>query len=59
MTDNIKAALICAVLAVALIGGWVLVSHFEARTFSKLTGREVSTWDAMWVSLRVQDGAIK
>lgn len=32
---------------------WIIPSSFEARTFTRLTGREVSTWDAMWVELRV------
>lgn len=32
---------------------WVVSSHFEAATFTKLTGKEATTWDAMWVNLRV------
>lgn len=27
--------------------------YMEARTFNKLTGANVSTWDAIWVNLRV------
>jgi len=38
------------------IGPWVLSSHFEAKTFCKLTGRtDITTWDAMWINLRVDD----
>lgn len=34
---------------------WIGASFMEARTYSRLTGHTVTTWDAMWVSLRVQD----
>ena len=29
-------------------------SYFEARSYNRLTGSEVTTWDAMFVDLRVQ-----
>lgn len=45
-----------AVLGLAL-GWWVLSSWMEASTYARLTGKQVSTWDAMWVELRVQEGA--
>ncbi len=32
---------------------WIIGSYFEAKTFTKLTGREVSVLDAMFVQLRV------
>ena len=38
-------------------GGWVGQSYFEARTYTRLTGRNVTTWDAMWVDLRVIEPA--
>ena len=28
-------------------------AHMEAKTYNKLTGSHVSTWDALWVQLRV------
>ena len=38
--------------------GMFLLSYFfaymEAKTYTKITGREVSAWDAMWVKLRVE-----
>jgi hypothetical protein len=43
------------ILLVPLIG-WVVPSYFEARAYRKLTGADVTTWDAMWVELRVQEG---
>ncbi len=42
------------VLGLAL-GGWVFSSYQEARTYERLTGKHVTTWDAMWVDLRVQE----
>lgn len=36
-----------------LLIGWILLSHFEARAFNRVTGAEVSTWDAMFIELRV------
>ena len=36
-------------------GAWIVQSHFEARAFNRVTGSDVSTWDAMWVELRVQE----
>ncbi len=40
-----------------LVGSvWVTRSYFEARTYSRLTGVSVSTWDALWVEFRVQEG---
>jgi len=41
------------------IGGciWVTQSHFEAKTYARLTGKDVTTWDAMWLELRVQEQA--
>jgi hypothetical protein len=40
-----------------LLGFWVVSSYLEARSFERITGRHVSTWDAMFVELRVQEGA--
>jgi len=35
-------------------GLWVGFSHLEARSFERVTGTHVSTWDAMFLELRVQ-----
>lgn len=34
-------------------------SYFESKTYNKLTGAHTTTWDAMWVELRVQDAPKK
>lgn len=36
---------------------WVIRSHYEAETYERLTGVHVTTWDAMWVQLRVIEPA--
>lgn len=37
-----------------LIGMWVFTSSMEAGAYNRATGSDVSTWDAMWIELRVQ-----
>lgn len=55
---NVKIIRIgCAVVIAAFVAWWVFSSWMEASTYAKLTGKDVSTWDAMWVELRVQEGA--
>lgn len=43
-------------LIALLIGVWVFASWCEAAAFNRITGKSVSTWDAMFVTLRVQEG---
>lgn len=40
-----------------LLFSWPICSYFEARAYNNITGKNVSTWDAMFVELRVQEGA--
>jgi hypothetical protein len=42
---------------VLCIGVWVTASYFEARAYKNVTGKEISTLDAMFVNLRVQGTA--
>lgn len=35
---------------------WVVQSSMEASAFNRATGKSVTTWDAMWIELRVQEG---
>lgn len=41
---------------VCVVAFMVVSSFFEARAFNAVTGKNVSTWDAMWIELRVQEG---
>lgn len=38
-----------------ILFGWVVKSSFEANSYNRLTGKNVSTWDAMFIELRVQE----
>lgn len=53
----VTSVLLIAIIFIS-VGGWVTKSHFEAKTYSRLTGRQVTTWDAMWVQLRVIEPAL-
>lgn len=57
--SNILTVLLLVVGVVVALGVWVGGSYLEARAFNRVTGSHVSTWDAMWCELRVQDAAQK
>jgi len=40
-------------IALCSIGWWVTKSRMEASAFNRITNSDVTTWDAMWVQLRV------
>lgn len=46
-----------ALLCVLLVGGWLGQSYFEARAYNRVTGKNVSMFDAMFIELRVQESA--
>jgi ABC-type spermidine/putrescine transport system permease subunit II len=58
-TTNSKniALLLFVLLVLASIFGplavWVFASHMEASTYNRVTGRDITTWEAMWTNLRV------
>ena len=53
--NPLMSMVICAlVVAMLSAAGWVAVSYFEANAYNRATGSHVSTWDAMWIELRVQ-----
>lgn len=45
-----------AIVLALVVTIWWAQSYFEAQAFNRATGSNVSTWDAMWVELRVQEG---
>lgn len=51
---------ICCIFAIPLvpIGIWAFKSSMEAGSYNRITGGNVTTWEAMWVELRV-DGSNK
>lgn len=48
-------SLMAAVVIAILIGIWVFVSAMEAHAFNICTRKNVSTWSAMWIELRVME----
>lgn len=56
---TIRDLWICGLLLAGFLLGspawWVLSSAMEASAYNRLTGAHATTWDAMWVSLRVQE----
>ncbi len=40
---------------IVLLAFWITASYFEAQSFNRVTGSHVSTWEAMFVRLQVQE----
>jgi len=41
-----------------IIGGlfvWIGRGYMEASAYNRVTGADLSTWDALWIDLRVQE----
>ena len=56
MDDDIKFSVLIFIVAIILgLSAWITCSYFESNTYNKLTHAHTTTWDAMWVELRVQD----
>lgn len=52
----------CLVLiGLAIVLGLIcfIQSYNESKTYNKLTGADTTTWDALWVELRVQDTTVE
>lgn len=57
MDDHDKRTIGVLILIVVIVAVGVLMQAYnEAATYRRLTGKNVSTWDALWVDLRVQEG---
>ena len=44
-------------LCIVLVGMWIVRSHYEAKTYNEITGKNITTRQALWVQLRVQEPA--
>jgi len=59
MSEDMKTIVLAVALVFAAcvvgVGNWVFRSHMEAKAFNAVTGKSVTTWQAMWIELRVQD----
>ena len=58
MKEVILTALILFVIILATISCWVFKSSMEANVYTELTGKPVTTYQAMWVDLRVVEPAV-
>lgn len=54
-TDRIALGVIVLILLASIAAGFFQAA-MEAATYNRLTGSNVSAWDALFVELRVQDG---
>lgn len=53
--DVVIPVLGCCLLLVFLVGGpYVVKSYFEAKAYERVTGKHVTTWDAMFLQLRIE-----
>jgi hypothetical protein len=61
MKEEVIKIALGAVAMVVLFGGIFSIkwtdAYFEARAYERVTGKHVSTWDAMFIDLRVQEQA--
>jgi hypothetical protein len=56
MNEDISAGLIVVLLVILIVGGgtWISASN-EAAAFNRFTdGPVATTWDAVWLELRVE-----
>ena len=51
------SALLLVFAILCLLFVWFLFSYFEARSYNRVTGEDVSTFDAMFVELRIVGNA--
>jgi len=59
LNDHPVLGLAGIVLTFALLGAvaWTTQSYMEAKAFNRVTGSNVSTLDAMFIELRVQESS--
>lgn len=53
-TDWVTTMLTYLMVIIFILSIYVFMAYMESRTYNKLTGAHTTTWDAMWVNLRVQ-----
>lgn len=57
MSDEGKSITGVAIIVGLFLSLWILASKMEATAFNRATGKNITTWQAMWVALRVQEQA--
>jgi len=56
---EIGMVVVSIILIMVCTSVWVFMSANEAAAFERLTGKKVSTWDAMFIELRIQEPSNK
>jgi hypothetical protein len=54
MFDDLGVFAVITILGLGAAVVW-MSAHYEAETFNRCRGANVSTFDALWVELRVED----
>lgn len=54
LNENFVCASVIIFFLFFLICWPILSAYQEARVYKKVTGKDVSTWDALWVELRIE-----
>ena len=57
MKDFLRLLAVVSAFVVLFFTVWITRSYMEAQAFNRVTGKSVSTWDAMWIELRVQENS--
>lgn len=52
--ENLLILAACIFILALSFGAFAVAAYFEARAYNNVTGSNVSTWDAMFIDLRVQ-----
>lgn len=50
-----QVALVIGISLVFLIGGIWIMAHFEAKSYRKFCNKPVTTWDAVFLDLRIDE----
>lgn len=52
LIELLTGVFVVLILTIMLLS-WPIQSYFEAKAYNNVTGKNISTWDAMFLELRV------
>jgi len=55
MSERLGIIALYVIALLLVIGGWIGYSAFEANAYRRVTGKQVSVVDAMFLQLRIQE----
>lgn len=53
MKEGLMTMVVSAVAVLIAVSAWIFTSHHESKVYNRLTGANTTTYDAMFVQLRV------